>query len=39
MYLRKGTVDMASTGVIAVTLEPAAGSQAPTTQPLIAASL
>jgi hypothetical protein len=39
MYLRKGAVDLASTGVIAVTLEPAVGSQAPTTQPLIAAAL
>ncbi len=39
MYVRKGPVDMASTGVIAVTLEPEAGSQAPTTQPLIAAAL
>ena len=39
MYLRKGAVDVASTGVIAVTLEPEAGSQAPTSQPLIAASL
>jgi anti-sigma-K factor RskA len=39
MYLRKGAVDVASTGVIAVTLEPEAGSQAPTTQPLIVAAL
>jgi anti-sigma-K factor RskA len=39
MYLRKGAVDMASTGVIAVTLEPEAGSQAPTSQPLIVAVL
>jgi anti-sigma-K factor RskA len=39
MYLRKGTVDVASTAVIAVTLEPEAGSQAPTTTPLIAAAL
>lgn len=39
MYLRKGAVDMASTGVIAVTLEPEAGSPGPTTQPLIAAAL
>lgn len=39
MYLRKGAVDMATAAVIAVTLEPAAGSQAPTTQPLIAATL
>ncbi len=39
MYVRKGPVDIASTAVIAVTLEPEAGSQAPTTQPLIAAAL
>ncbi|HXI40308.1 MAG TPA: anti-sigma factor [Bryobacteraceae bacterium] len=39
MYVRKGPVDIASTGVIAVTLEPETGSQAPTTQPLIAAAL
>jgi anti-sigma-K factor RskA len=39
MHVRKGPVDIASTAVIAVTLEPEAGSQAPTTQPLIAAAL
>jgi hypothetical protein len=39
MYLRKGAVDVATTGAIAVTLEPEAGSQAPTTQPLIVATL
>src|SRR4029077_5001691 len=39
MYLRKGALDMASTGAIAVTLEPEAGSQAPTTTPLIVAAL
>jgi len=39
MYLRKGAVDVATTGAIAVTLEPAAGSPAPTTQPLIVATL
>jgi anti-sigma-K factor RskA len=39
MYLRKGAVDIASTGAVAVTLEPEAGSQAPTTTPLIVASL
>jgi len=39
MYLRKGAVDVATTGAIAVTLEPEAGSQAPTTQPLIVAAL
>jgi len=39
MYLRKGAVDMATAAVIAVTLEPEAGSQAPTSTPLIAATL
>ena len=39
MYLRKGALDMAIGGVIAVTLEPQAGSQAPTSTPLIVASL
>lgn len=39
MYLRKGAVDVASTGAIAVTLEPEAGSQAPTSTPLIVAAL
>ena len=39
MYLRKGAVDVASAAVIAVTLEPEAGSAAPTSTPLIAASL
>jgi anti-sigma-K factor RskA len=39
MYVRKGPVDIASIGVIAVTLEPEAGSVAPTTEPLIAAAL
>jgi anti-sigma-K factor RskA len=39
MYLRKGAVDMASAAVIAVTLEPEAGSAAPTSTPLIAAAL
>jgi anti-sigma-K factor RskA len=39
MYLRKGAVDVASTGFVAVTLEPEAGSQAPTSQPLIVAAL
>ncbi len=39
MYLRKGAVDVASTAVIAVTLEPEAGSQAPTTTPLVVAAL
>lgn len=39
MYVRKGAVDMASARVIAVTLEPAAGSPSPTTTPLIVAAL
>jgi len=39
MYLRKGTVDIATAGAIAVTLEPEAGSQAPTSTPLIVAAL
>ena len=39
MYLRKGAVDVATTGAIAVTLEPETGSPAPTTQPLIVATL
>jgi len=39
MYLRKGAVDVATTGAIAVTMEPEAGSQAPTTTPLIVAAL
>ena len=39
MYLREGAVDVATTGAIAVTLEPEAGSQAPTTTPLIVAAL
>jgi|SRR5579871_1242896 len=39
MYLRKGAVDMASAAIIAVTVEPEAGSLAPTSTPLIAATL
>ncbi|HVP48639.1 MAG TPA: anti-sigma factor [Bryobacteraceae bacterium] len=39
VYLREGAVDVATTGAIAVTLEPEAGSQAPTTTPLIVAAL
>lgn len=39
LYLRKGPVDLASLGAIAVTLEPEAGSPAPTAQPLIVAPL
>ena len=37
LYLRAGTVDLATTGAIAVTLEPAAGSNAPTTTPIVVA--
>ena len=39
MYVRKGAVDIAATGAIAVTLEPESGSQAPTSTPLIVAAL
>jgi|SRR5579863_4624390 len=39
MYLRKGAVDVATTGMIAVTLEPEAGSPQPTTTPIIVAAL
>ncbi len=39
LYLRKGAVDMATASVVAVTLEPEAGSLAPTSAPLIAAKL
>ena len=39
MYLRKGALDVATAGAIAVTLEPEAGSQAPTSTPLIVAAL
>jgi len=39
MYLRRGPVDMATTAIVAVTLEPEAGSASPTSTPLIAAAL
>jgi anti-sigma-K factor RskA len=39
MFLRKGAVDVAATGAIAVTLEPESGSPAPTSQPIIVAAL
>jgi anti-sigma-K factor RskA len=39
VYLRKGPVDVASTGAVAVTLEAAGGAPQPTTQPLIVAPL
>lgn len=37
LYLRGGAVDMTTTGAIAVTLEPASGSGAPTSTPLVVA--
>jgi len=37
MHIRPGTVDIASTGVVAVTVENEAGVDQPTTQPLIVA--
>jgi len=39
MYLRRGPVDVATTAIVAVTLEPEAGSAAPTSTPIIAAAL
>ena len=39
IYLRKGAVDMATAAAVAVTVEPEAGSLAPTTTPLIVAKL
>ena len=39
LYLRKGAVDIASMGVVAVTLEPESGSAQPTTTPIIVAAL
>jgi anti-sigma-K factor RskA len=39
LYLRKGAVDVAGTGAVAVTLEPEAGSPQPTTTPIIVAAL
>jgi len=37
LYLRDGALDVASAGAIAVTLEPASGSNAPTTTPIVVA--
>jgi anti-sigma-K factor RskA len=37
VYLRDGPVDLAATGAIAVTVEPEAGSNAPTTTPVVVA--
>ncbi|HLY17859.1 MAG TPA: anti-sigma factor [Bryobacteraceae bacterium] len=39
LHVRSGPVDLAATGIVAVTLEPAAGVDQPTTTPIIAASL
>ena len=39
VYLRRGPVDVASTGAVAVTLEDARGAPQPTSQPLIVAPL
>ncbi|HUS04905.1 MAG TPA: anti-sigma factor [Bryobacteraceae bacterium] len=39
VYLSSGPVDMTQTGAVAVTLEPEAGSPAPTTKPVIVAAL
>jgi anti-sigma-K factor RskA len=37
LYLRGGALDVAATAAIAVTLEPASGSNAPTTTPIVVA--
>jgi hypothetical protein len=37
VHILNGPIDLAMLGVVAVTVEPAAGSPAPTTQPIIAA--
>ena len=37
LYLRGGALDMITAGAIAVTLEPASGSNAPTTTPIVVA--
>jgi hypothetical protein len=37
LYLRGGALDVANAGAIAVTLEPASGSNAPTTTPIVVA--
>ena len=39
MYIRRGAVDLPSTGAVAVTLENAQGADQPTSQPLIVAAL
>jgi len=39
LYLRGGAVDVATTGAIAVTLEPESGSQTPTSTPVLVASM
>ncbi len=39
LYLREGLVDLSKTGAVAITLEPEAGSNAPTTTPLFVAPM
>lgn len=39
LHVRSGPVDVAGTGIVAVTLEPAAGVDQPTSQPIIVAPL
>src|ERR1017187_2040276 len=39
LHVRPGPVDVAATGIVAVTLEPAAGVPQPTSQPIIVAAL
>ncbi len=39
LYVRNAPVDLASTKAIAISVEPAAGSSAPTTTPIVAAGL
>jgi anti-sigma-K factor RskA len=39
LYMRRGAVDVATTGAVAVTLEAEAGAAAPTTTPIIVAAL
>jgi anti-sigma-K factor RskA len=39
LYMRRGAVDVAATGAVAVTLEAAAGATAPTSTPIIVAAL
>lgn len=39
VYVQSGPVDLAATGAVAVTVEPSAGSAAPTTTPIIVAAV